>query len=259
MKPLEDGDHTFSSETASEATMFAIDDLASSMPPSEPSSNPPDSPTTSSKKKEQRTYRVGLSYACKRCGQPKKGHKCTAGAAPADGPPEGSAAKPTEKKRPAKENAKSTPDGAKTEKGPCPKRPRKEAAKDEEEAGSQGDTIEEVPSQDLCKPVGAEDAVRLAELLEFNQPLRPPSLITPEDVEAPVLEAALALSSMSAPPASLASASNVFSPDQFMVMMGTPAPAITPGLHFQRGISPGSLNALAAAPMASSGLTTSAA
>jgi len=27
--------------------------------------------------KEARLYRRGLSYRCKRCGQPKKGHNCT--------------------------------------------------------------------------------------------------------------------------------------------------------------------------------------
>ena len=28
------------------------------------------------KEKERRLHRVGLSYKCKRCGQPKKGHVC---------------------------------------------------------------------------------------------------------------------------------------------------------------------------------------
>lgn len=204
----------------------------------------PQSPV-SKKNKEQRAYRVGLSYACKRCGQPKKGHKCTMpNAPPADGSAAASEVKTAEKKRPVKEQT--SPDAAdtegKTEKAPPAKKAKKEVAK--EVPLPQTETKE--PSQaSLLQPVRDDDVVRLAELLEFNHPERPPSLITPEDVEAPDVEAALALSSMSAPPASLTSASNLFSPNQLLTMMGTPAPLLTPHLHFQRGISPGSLNALA--------------
>ena len=247
----EDGD-IMNAEVASETTMAAMDDMPSILSaPDGMISNgtsAPESPVGGSKKeKERRVYRVGLSYACKHCGQPKKGHKCTLIAPPGDGVADPSEEKPiVEKKRPAKDPSKPADEGAsKTEKTSSEKRPKKEAARETPQARTVPDAIEE-PRTSIRAPVaglvGHEDAVRLAELLEFNNPLRPPSLITPEDVEAPDVEAALALSSMSAPPASFASAPTLFSPSQFITMMGTPAPAITPGpLRFPHGLSPGAL------------------
>ena len=64
---------------------------------------------------------------------------------------------------------------------------------------------------------------------------RPPSVITPEDGEG----ARAGPSSITAPPSSTFSASDMFSPGQLMThLLGTPTPAITPGL------SPGTLNEL---------------
>ena len=64
---------------------------------------------------------------------------------------------------------------------------------------------------------------------------RPPSVITPEDGE----HARPGPSSLNPAPSSVVSASDLFSPGQLMShLLGTPTPAITPGL------SPGTLNEL---------------
>ena len=99
----EDGD-IMNAEVASETTMVAMDDVPSILSaPDGMISNgtsAPESPLGGSKKeKERRVYRVGLSYACKHCGQPKKGHKCTLIAPSGDGVADPSEEKPIVEKK----------------------------------------------------------------------------------------------------------------------------------------------------------------
>ena len=238
----------------SEPTLFAMADVPTDMTFQD-----------NSKVKEQRAYRVGLSYACKRCGLPKKGHKClfsTGASVDGEAGQEGASQKKV-KSNPSKDAKKPNPDDASDEmKAPSSKkRVRKEDGK-----GASEEDVNAGPASQASKHdhVAAEDAVLLAELLEFNQTQRPPSLLTPEDGDASRCGVPGGMiSAISAPPPSLASASNMFSPSQFMTNLGTPTPVtITPGHRFQTGLSPGitsghgfhsglspgTLNALASGP-----------
>ena len=81
----------------------------------------------------------------------------------------------------------------------------------------------------------AEKSALLEELDLAMQ--RPPSVITPEESDS--MRTGVGPSSLTAAPSSLVSASDMFSPGQLMThLLGTPTPALTPGL------SPGTLNEL---------------
>jgi len=237
------------------------------------------------KVKEARPTRVGLSYNCKYCGQPKKGHVCllkpgAGAAAPASTKPKKAAEE--KKKASAKGEGKGgASGGAKAGEGsasaaadvaddkdvlplPLPgnsdgdgemqakaggkssgakRRASQGGSKSAKRAAPASPVLAHSVSASTTKTeVTAEDAALLADLEFDHNTQRPPSLITPEDVThhyeaargAPLSSM---MSSMMAPPASLASATNAFTPGQLMNNMFSP-PAITPGL------SPGTLDAL---------------
>jgi len=222
-------------ENTPRADMLSMNEV-STRAPAACSPEMPTSPDAKKKDKEQRTYRVGLSYTCKRCGQPKKGHVCTVASdgAVGTGSSDGTRPKPNEKKRPAKEVTKSaTPDASKAS---------SDAKKDTAKRARHADAEEATPTRvlppaatkALAAPITPEDSILLTELLDrVDDAQRPPTLVTPEDDEpAPELLPFGMLSKLSPPPASLASTTNLFSPGQFLTMLGTPAPAITPGLRF---------------------------
>ena len=97
-----------------------------------------------------------------------------------------------------------------------------------------GDDLSEMPPP---PPVLDEKAAAKSALLEELDIAmqRPPSLITPEDGTGAPFPAPLSTGA----PSSVLSASDMFSPGQLMThLLGTPTPAITPGL------SPGTLNEL---------------
>jgi len=178
-------------------------------------------------------HRIGLSYACKRCGQPKKGHICTA---PADGVDATKTAKPTQKKkRPGSDESKT----------PSTKRARKD------------ESIEVLPTD----PPDANDAPTALVLSDVQALLdvvdrpegRPPSLITPDDdgeaVALSVLSTNLNSESWGQGPIT---GENLFSPSQFMLSVNESAPtsmisasqlgSARLGLRFQATLSPATLS-----------------
>lgn len=231
------------------------------------------------KVKEQRLNRVGLSYNCKRCGLPKKGHVClmeekddkVEAKAKAKEEAKGKAKEEAKEKKPAKAKSSSSTDATIASQPP----PASEAAAEKKKATGtkrrKQEDDDDVPSDGPMPPppvmcqtvaaglavpvkaarrsprrmeVSAEDAALLEEL-EFEQPPvldRPPSLITPEDSEVPRCGPSSVMSTISAPPASLASASNIFSPGQFMASNFLDTPT---GMN-SVALSPGTLAALGA-------------
>ena len=211
--------------------------------------------------KEQRLYRVGLSYACKRCGLPKKGHVCAMkeGDAPS---------KPAGKKRQAKGSSKSGLDAVQS--GDAlqdNKRPRtaddslpSQTQSAVESSSSSGGNLgaDDRGSDAKGAPTVSEDAALLGKLLEdVRETQRPPSLITPGDGDAPRCAMPQGMmSAISALPTSLTSPwcntpQLSLSPGQFMLC--TPAPTGSPSLQFPGGLSPATLNAVGA-PLSSPGL-----
>lgn len=274
-------------------------------------------PGPDKKEKERRLNRVGLSYRCGRCGQPKKGHVCTGqagegaeGEASGGGEGEGAkpaasteAAPPEPQKKPSKK-VKKDKEGKEKEGGwdldsesifkdiksvlqtpasvvdtppaggkagsssnanggkgashvpwgpsragpqtaqrlvPTPPAvtvplPAVHAAKpsgSKRRKKGQGDE-EMPPPPTASSALAAEQKTALLEELHIAMQ-RPPSVITPEDGE----QTRGGPSSINPAPSSLVSATDMFSPGQLMShLLGTPTPAITPGL------SPGTLNEL---------------
>lgn len=229
------------------------------------------------KEKERRLNRVGLSYRCGRCGQPKKGHVCN-GTVP-DGDGDGDDIGGGDNGEKADKSDLSAEPKEPKEKKP----PKRKKDKCESRAGRGGMDLDsdsifkdiksvlQTPSTDGRGGSGSDtsgapsgsgpkrrkkddkssmppppvvassaDAETRAEKTALLEELdiamqRPPSVITPEDGE----HARGGPSSMNAAPSSLVSASDMFSPGQLMThLLGTPTPAITPGL------SPGTLNEL---------------
>jgi len=223
------------------------------------------------KEKERRLNRVGLSYRCGRCGMPKKGHVCTGvaresedsdvplvqGASAAAAAPAG-VKTPTNAAGASASQTAGTPGiwdldsdsifkdiksvlqtpaggaaggGGSSKAGAGePKEKKKGGTKKKKGAAA------EMPPPPAMPAVVAERAAEKSALLEELDIAmqRPPSVITPEDGAG----AAGGPSSLGAP-SSLVSASDMFSPGQLMThLLGTPTPAITPGL------SPGTLNEL---------------
>lgn len=222
--------------------------------------------------KQSRLNRVGLSYACKKCGLPKKGHVClvTDEAARAFAESKTKEKKPPEKKEKKEKAPKVDGEGSLDEdsifkdiKSMLPDgfegagKKKKESGSKKRKADGKGIS----PPPPLFVPpsligngsgkLSAEAAALLGEL-DFDQaalpfrrssPRRPPSLITPEDMSTAIHAAGPSslMSAIQVPPASLMSASGVFSPGQLMSLLkGSPAPALTPGL------SPGTIEALGA-------------
>lgn len=207
-----------------------------------------------------RPERVGLTYRCKYCGLPKRGHVCLVGPSGAGGEAKGSGSKPKkQKEKSEKQLAKQDSDA--TQEGeaawdaksifkdiksvlPAPGSEKKKKSsgskrkKKDEEAEDEGSST---PLQALS--VAAEQAQKLQDEFEFevprSMPRPPPCVITPDDGDGTLAGPNSAgPCSMSAPPASLASVS-AFTPGQLMShFLDTPAPPITAHL------SPGTLQAL---------------
>ena len=215
------------------------------------------------KEKERRMNRVGLSYRCGRCGLPKKGHVCVG---TVDGMPlDGSGLGMPMKISPASDGSEAggsstTPPGGRWDldsesifkdiksvlQAPPPPAAGGAGGKANGKAGggskrraskSKGDMPPPMPPH-IVPAVVAERAAEKTQLLEELDIAmqRPPSVITPDDGDHS--RSAGGPSSLGAP-SSLVSASDMFSPGQLMThLLGTPTPAITPGL------SPGTLNEL---------------
>ena len=216
--------------------------------------------------KERRLNRVGLSYRCGRCGQPKKGHVCNGVGEGGELGAEdvgllGAALAPAEpKEKKVKKAKKEKEPKVIVSVGDLEDSPTGQWALDSESIFKDIKTVLQTPGgegkgsskakasgskrrkKDEAKampppPVLAEKAAEKSALLEELDIAmqRPPSLITPEDGD----NCRAGPSSMNPPPSSLVSASDMFSPGQLMThLLGTPTPAITPGL------SPGTLNEL---------------
>jgi len=219
------------------------------------------------KEKERRLNRVGLSYRCGRCGQPKKGHVCVGG------PEGGAAVQPPviEGISPGSEGSSGvnrtppgvspnalagisptggwdldsdsifkdiksvlqTPAGSSSVAPPPPAKPSNANGKAGKKRGSAAYS-KMPPPPVVGNAVVASEKSQLLEELDIAMQ-RPPSVITPEDGDH---SRGGGPSSLGAP-SSLVSASDMFSPGQLMThLLGTPTPAITPGL------SPGTLNEL---------------
>lgn len=202
--------------------------------------------------KERRLNRVGLSYRCKYCGLPKKGHVCLGKPAASSG--DGSGGGDDEAKAEAK--VKSKPKVAtekEADKGDdegeiwdaaaicrdikavVPAGEKKAAAKRKRKEEDKGSGKEKAAMS--APPLPRVSTAEKAALREEFEAVRPPSLITPEDSEGMRGPP----SSMAAPPASLLSTTSMgalFSPSMFMTNLGTPAPVLTPGL------SPGTFDAI---------------
>lgn len=199
---------------------------------------------TSKPKKEERAYRVGLSYACKRCGLPKKGHVCLV---PADGAGAGEA-KPVQKKKrpPPTPPAGDSTSEAKKSKTPSTKK-------------SRTDKVTVAPPTDptdVETSPSATDALALSELIDELREGRPPSLITPDDdgeaAALSVLSTSLNSASWGQPDVAVEAS---FSPSQFM-LGSAPASMVSAtrlgsaglGLRFEAVLSPGTLDALSPLP-----------
>ena len=182
--------------------------------------------------KQERGYRIGLSYACKRCGQPKKGHVCTA-------PPDGvTVAQPVQKKkRPDSDQSKT--------KTPSAKRARTdEAAKTRPTDPPSALTSHE----DALPAMVLSDVQALLEVVDRPEG-RPPSLITPDDdgeaVALSVLSTSLNSESWGQ---GLTPGENLFSPSQFLIHANQSAPtsmisatqlgSARLGLRFETTLSP---------------------
>jgi len=198
--------------------------------------------------KERRLNRIGLSYKCKYCGLPKKGHVCTGKPAGDDVSvgavknPAGKAAKAklaSEKQRDNDEeersevwgaaaicaDIKSVVSAARAEKGDD----------DEEERGEEWSAaaicadIKSVVSAAGAKKGGSKRARKDSEKL-FDAVRPPPSIITPDDTRSSGLPL------LGGPPSMLSSfvgpgSSSNLSPGTFMTTLGTPVPPLlTPEL-----------------------------
>jgi hypothetical protein len=204
--------------------------------------------------KERRLNRVGLSYRCGRCGQPKKGHVCNgegeegaeggsgngSGASGAAGAGAGGWALDSESIFKDIKSVLQTPSCVDAVTGSGVKGKSKSGGKasgSKRRKGSRGDEGMPPPGgapMVHAAVVSAEKSALLEELDFAMQ--RPPSVITPDDGDTARTGGP---ASLAPAPSSLVSASDMFSPGQLMThLLGTPTPAITPGL------SPGTLNEL---------------
>lgn len=224
------------------------------------------------KEKEKRLNRVGLSYRCGRCGLPKKGHVCI-GTGPGEGGADAVSVGGSTNKSPLGSDASETalgsggasndtpPGGSwdldsdsifkdiksvlQTPTAPMAAPAGGKAAKAGKAANANGKAsggskrAKAAAKNMPPPPVMAEVASRSELLEELDFALqRPPSVITPEDGEGNRAPAG-GPGSLGVAPSSLVSATDMFSPGQLMThLLGTPTPAITPGL------SPGTLNEL---------------
>ena len=249
------------------------------------------------KEKEKRLNRVGLSYRCGRCGQPKKGHVCIGEGGPIGAPdvaPPAAAAPLASMKMHSPSDGGGS-DGLGGDAGPASRTPPSGGWDLDSESifkdiksvlqtpasavipapglgsggGGRGGGVggasgldangkvgggaaggggggkrrgSGVTTANMPPPVVAEKAAERSQLLEELDIAmqRPPSVITPDEHDNGSRGSAGAgPSSVGLAPSSLVSASDMFSPGQLMThLLGTPTPAITPGL------SPGTLNEL---------------
>lgn len=194
---------------------------------------------TSKPKKEDRAYRIGLSYACKRCGLPKKGHVCTA---PAEKNSATGETKPVQKnKRPPPTAAAGDAVSEAKSKTPSTKKLRT-------------DKVTVAPPTDptdMQTSDAVTDALALSDLIDELREGRPPSLITPDDegeaAALSVLSTSLNSASWGQPDVA---GEDLFSPGLFM--LGAPASMMSAtrlgsarlGLRFDAALSPATLNAL---------------
>jgi len=267
-----------SSISASASTSTATTDAPSvdGTEPEPPPPPPPQPPAKKQKmtaeqkkhEKERRLNRVGLSYRCGRCGMPKKGHVCIGG----DGAPPAASKQPppvpgASPGSDGSNGAGRTPPGVSPTglsgisptggwdldsesifkdiksvlQTPAPLAvpvPPPNKGSNGKASSKRSKANSKMPPPALIPAVMAEkSAAEKSQLLEELDIAmqRPPSVITPDDGDGSRGGPGPA----SLGPSSMMSASDMFSPGQLMThLLGTPTPAITPGL------SPGTLNEL---------------